>query len=89
LSSLRSHVPSQPVLLGLGRRALVVVSARPTWRLAAAPRLAELAHERGLRMWNLWNALRWVLEGRVLFPLACCFAAPRVAAHTHITASRP
>jgi hypothetical protein len=85
-----------PVLLGLGGVALLVaVSARPA-TLALWPRPLDWPNferiERGLRIWNLWNALHWVPEGRVLFVRS---GVPLVhgpewwRAHSHITAITP
>jgi hypothetical protein len=96
----RPRLPLREVLIGVAGVLLLVIVALRTGTLALWPRAADwpaLAQvERGLRLGDLWAALRATPPGRVLFvrsAVPLVYGAPWGTAwyrpHTHVTALAP
>jgi hypothetical protein len=93
-------VDRREVLVGLAGVLLLVAAALPSGALALWPRAADwptlASVERGLRLGDLWAALRGAPSGRVLFlrsAVPLVYGAPWGTAwyrpHTHVTALAP
>jgi hypothetical protein len=97
----RAYFPRREIVTGLAATLLAVVVSWPSQRtLTLWPRAADWPSlatvERGLRLTDLWPALREAPPGRVLFvrsavPLVYAFQGRRewYRPHTHVTALAP